>query len=449
MKIVRDQPPDLLGLESPRANLPRATVLTVVGFVAGVIVLVAMVPPVLMIAGGGVNVDGLISDLPWLLLLAPLTLIGPVLLYQRLRGHFIAVVKLRVDRRAGEIEMETENPLFTRPMTIQSKDVVRLVAGSASVRPHWRLTRAGRNPLVPGVRLTVWWRAGARTRSRSVTFPVEDVNKREEVADLGYRMGRASGLLHSRVLRSDERDIEVEVTRDRVAGSEPLPEFEGPADYARDIVAPQALRAVSVETMPAFVPKEFRSRSRVSVWEPRREVRFHRPAGLIAIGCMPFTLLVLTGPLLLLTPASPGNLSGKLIISAVLGLAGLFFGWLASEFVSAEAGRTVKLDWAGNRLKIRGAFLGKAHALSDVLELELRSVPQTVRVGRNGSYLAHSCQVLAHLRPGAVPKDAPLLLVETESFREDPDTPYRQALPLATELAEALNVPRRVTAAPQ
>jgi hypothetical protein len=445
MKIIRDAPPDLLRLESPRANLPRATVLTIVGFVAGVIVLVAFVPPVLMIAQGRVNVDGLISDLPWLLLLAPVSLIGPVFLYQRLRGQFIAVVKFQVDRRAGEIEIETENPLFARPTIIQSKDVVRLVVGSALVRPHWRLMRAGRNPLVLGVRLSLWWRDGGRTRSRTVTFPVEDVNKREEVADLGYRMGRACGLLYSKVLRSDERDIEVEVTRDRASGSEPLPVFEGPADYARDIVAPLAQRAVSVETMPAFAPAEFKSPSRVSVWEPRREVTFCRPAGLIALGCMPFTLLVLTGPVLLLTPAAPGNLSGKLIISTVLGLAGLFFGWLAKEFVTAEGGRTVKLDWAKGRLRIRGAFLGKAYALGDIRELELRSVPQTVRVGRNGSYLAHSCRVLVHLTSGAVPKDEPLMLVETDSFREDPDTPYRLALPLATELAEALNVPRRVT----
>jgi hypothetical protein len=446
MKIIRDEPPDLLVLESPRANLPRGAVLTILGFVAGVIVLVAIVPPVMMIASGSVNVDGLMSDLPWLLLFGPVTLIGPVFLYQRLRGQFIAVVKLRVERRAGEIEIETENPLFTRTIIIQLKDVVRLVVGSASVRPHWRLMRAGHNPLVPGVRLTVWWREGGRTRSRTVSFPVEDVNTREEVADIGYRMGRASGLLYSKVLRNDERDIEVEVTRDRGSGSEPLPVFEGPAEYARDIVTPLALRAVSVETMPPFAPADFKSPSRVSVWEPRREVAFSRPAGLIALGCMPFTLLALTGPVLLLTPAAPGNLSGKLIISTVLGLAGLFFGWLASEFVTAEGGRTVKLDWISDGLKIRGAFLGKTYALSDIRELELRSVPRTVRVGRNGSYLAHSCQVLVQLTPGAVPKDEPLMLVETDSFREDPDTPYRLALPLATELAEALNVPRRVTA---
>lgn len=446
MKIIRDEPPDILVLESPRANLPRGAVLTILGFVAGVIVLVAIVPPVMMIASGSVNVEGLMSDLPWLLLLGPVTLIGPVFLYQRLRGQFVAVVKLRVERRAGEIEIETENPLFTRAMIIQLKDVVRLVVGSASVRPHWRLMQAGRNPLAPGVRLTVWWRDGRRTRSRTVAFPVADVNKREEVADIGYRMGRACGLLHSKVLRNDERDIEVEVTRDRASGSESLPVFEGPAEYARDIVTPLALRAVSVETMPPFAPGEFKSPSRVSVWEPRREVTFSRPAGLIALGCMPFTLLVLTGPVLLLTPAAPGNLSGKLIISTVLGLAGLFFGWLASEFVTAEGGRTVKLDWASDGLKIRGAFRGKTYPLSDIRELELRSVPQTVRVGRNGSYLAHSCQVLVHLRSGAVLKDEPLMLVETDSFREDPDTPYRLALPLATELAEALNVPRRVTA---
>lgn len=36
------------------------------------------------------------------------------------------------------------------------------------------------------------------------------------------------------------------------------------------------------------------------------------------------------------------------------------------------------------------------------------------------------------------------MLVKTNEFREDPDTPYRQALPLATELADALGVRRHV-----
>ena len=447
MKIVRDEPQDLLVLESPRANLPRGAVRLFLALVAGVVVLVTFVPPVLMIAQGRVDVGGLRSGLPWLLLLVPV-LIGSWFLSWRLRGHFTATVKVRVDRLAGELEIENENPIFsTRPSVTRLEDVARLVVGNALVRPHWQLLRAGRNPMVAGVRLFVEWQEGGRTRSRTVTFPVDDLDKREEVADLAYRMGRAAGLFYGRVLRSDDRDLEVELTRDCLTGSESLPRFEGPAEYAKDVVAPQALRAASVEKVPAFVPAEFKGRSKVRVWEPRREVRFQKPAGLIALGCMPFTLLALTGPaLLLILPNDPARPALKFIIAGVLGLMGLFVAWLASEFASAEAGRAVKLDWARDCLKIRGAFLGKTYALSDILELELRPVRRQVRRGRTGSYHAYTCEVLVHLKPGAVSKGDPLLLIETDSFAEDPDTPYRLALPLAVELAEALNVPRRVTA---
>jgi hypothetical protein len=36
-------------------------------------------------------------------------------------------------------------------------------------------------------------------------------------------------------------------------------------------------------------------------------------------------------------------------------------------------------------------------------------------------------------------------VVETTHLQDDPDTPYRAALPLATELARALGVERRLT----
>lgn len=445
MKIVREEPQQLLVLESPRASLPTGAVGLVLALVVGAVVVFTVVPLLVLVAQARIGADGVLYGLPLLLL----SFIGPFILYLRLRGQFTVTVKVRVDRYAGELEIEDENLIFAaRPKIARLADVSRLVVGNALVRPHWlEFLRASRSPMAPGVRLFVEWQDGGRKRSHTVTFPVEDLDKREEVADLAYRMGRAAGLFYSRVLRSDQRDLEVEITRDRVTGSEPLPQFEAPAEYAKDVVAPQALRAASEEKVPAFVPAEFKSPSRVQVWEPRREVRFHKPAGLIALGCMPFTLLVLVGPaLLLIPPSDPARPAGRFIISGVLGVMGLFFGWLASQLVSAEAGRDVKLDWAGNRVRIRGAFLGETYALSDIRELELRSVRRYVRTGKTASYHYYTCDVLAHLRPGAAPKAEPLLLVATDSFREDPDTPYRMALPLATELAEALNVPHRVTA---
>jgi hypothetical protein len=67
------------------------------------------------------------------------------------------------------------------------------------------------------------------------------------------------------------------------------------------------------------------------------------------------------------------------------------------------------------------------------------------RGGKNSSsYHSYRCEVHLHRRDPA-PANKPVVLVKTTEFREDPDTPYRRALPLATELAEALGIERRVT----
>jgi hypothetical protein len=57
----------------------------------------------------------------------------------------------------------------------------------------------------------------------------------------------------------------------------------------------------------------------------------------------------------------------------------------------------------------------------------------------------HFCEVGVRVLDPASGSVIYAALVETERFHDDPDTPYKAALPLATDLASSLGVARRIT----
>jgi hypothetical protein len=124
---------------------------------------------------------------------------------------------------------------------------------------------------------------------------------------------------------------------------------------------------------------------------------------------------------------------------------GLVIALVAAVVIAAALPRRVTVDWSAQTITVGGLFRRKTIALADVTVLEMHCVRTYHSGGKNSSsYHSYRCDLQAHLRPGAGEKK-PLVLVATRSFREDPDTPYRSTLPLATELAEAMGVSRRVT----
>ena len=104
--------------------------------------------------------------------------------------------------------------------------------------------------------------------------------------------------------------------------------------------------------------------------------------------------------------------------------------------------RTVTFDWTTARATARGT--GRFDlAFADIAALELRQVHRVSR-GKNSTTHWYYCTILLHRR-GSGGGGRPITVVETTQLRDDPDTGYRAALPLATELARALGVERRIT----
>ncbi len=172
-----------------------------------------------------------------------------------------------------------------------------------------------------------------------------------------------------------------------------------------------------------------------------------KPLGFAAIGCLPFVALVFVGPAaFVFVRTAAADLSARIIMSVFLGIFGLIFGLVAAAAVGAALPRRVRLDWTAHTLEIGGLLRRSSRPLSDIGELELKCVRTYHSGGKNSSaYNSYRCDVVGHMRGAAEGQPATEVLVATEEFREDADSPYRMTLPLAVELAEALGVKRRVT----
>ena len=446
MKLLRDEPQQLLVLESPALGIPRA-----VGYVVKLLVFGFAVAPVLFFA-----VPMLGSGRPELPLLAfgamfaLFWMVGASRVFVGLRKTLRFPRRIRVDRYAGELEIEEEGLLEGAKAEVFRLDrVQRVRVATTLAKPSLGEARSAvRGGPRPGVKLTLEL-VDARERAvrRELSFLVEHLDKREEVADFAYRFGRAAGLHYSRVLRSDPREMEIELQSEAGHGMETVPLIEGPADYARDRIVPQAGRAAAQEKIAVFAAADFRGPAQIAVWEPRREVRFVKPLGFAAIGCLPFVALIVLGPTaFVFLRTEPSDIGGRIVMSVFLGIFGLIFGLVAVAAVGAALPRRVRLDWSAHTLEVGGLVRRSTRPLSDIAELELKCVRTYHRGGKNSSaYNSYRCDVIGHMRGGAEGQAATEVLVTTEEFREDADSPYRMTLPLAVELAEALGVKRRVT----
>jgi hypothetical protein len=358
-----------------------------------------------------------------------------------------APVAFQASRDAAVLELVERNVLTRRerretfPLSGLAGLSVETVSGSGP--------RPGLHAVTPNVRITLRIDDGSRTpRARTVSLHVEGVDRREEVADLAYRLGAASGLAYQRVVRSDVRDIELAISPSMGIGHERIPALEGRADYAANVFSHAALAAAAEERVPPFDPAQFPSDHKVAKWLPGREVTFRRPLGL-GLGCLPFAVAaLLAGPALFVISTSrrpETALADRLVPSAFLGVFGLFFGVIALSAVVSALPRRVTIDWARQAITIGGLFTRTEIPLADVHAVEARCVRTLHSGGKNkSSYQTYRCEVQAHRRDPAANSKA-VVLVQTSEFREDPDTPYRRTLPLVTELAEALGVERRIT----
>ena len=359
-----------------------------------------------------------------------------------------APLAVHASRDSGVLELVEQNVLTRRER--REPFPLAELAGLSLETISGKGSRPALHAVTPNVRLTLRLDGGSRKpRARVISLHVEGVDRREEVADLAYRLGAASGLAYQRVVRSDLRDIELEISPSMGIGYERIPPLEGRADYAADVFSRAAATAAAEERVPPFDPAQFPCDHKVAKWLPGREVAFRKPLGFSALGCLPFAVAgLLAGPALFIVSTSrrpETALADRLVPSAFLGVFGLFFGLIALAAVASALPRRVTIDWARQAITIGGLFTRKEVPLADVGAVEARCVRTYHSGGKNSSpYHSYRCEVQVHRRdPGAASK--PVELIKTSEFREDPDTPYRRTLPLVTELAEALGVERRIT----
>jgi hypothetical protein len=351
------------------------------------------------------------------------------------------VLRLRESRYFGGVTPEAIIPLARLDGI-----TVRRTAKAPSLFDPLRPVKDG-----PGVALTFRIRregASSGLESREVACGIEHLDRPEEVADLALRLGAATGLTFFRTVRSDARDVEVELRRGIETGFREVPAGLGRADYARDVVAASARAIAATETVPLFEPKAFRGDHRIAVWTPGSEVRFRKPLSLAAIGCLPFTLLVFAGPaaffFIRMVGANDGSDTGsRLVVSVVLGLFGLIFGLIAIVAVASSLPRTALLDWTTRQVELRTLTKRRQLAFEAIQAVEMKALHH-LSTGKTPRHY-YWCEVGLHVRSDTSGDVAYEALVATERITDDPDAPPRMALPLATELATALRVPRRVS----
>lgn len=446
MRITRDTPGERLTLEGdPKPQVPAAAL----GCLAVVVLPFLWTPAGLLLdlfRGEGMD-PGRVLALGFSALFA--TVAMAALFVPRLsRVPF----RVDVDRTAGEVRFVHRRLAFggeqERVLGLKRLRHITL----RTITAVSRLQALGEGRGAGGKALQIEFRvardeAGDRLETRELILRVLDLDQAAEVVDFAYRLGAASGLTFAKVVRNDPGAVEIELSPTREPGFSPAPWDLAKADYAKNVVAPAAREAVAHEKVPPFEPRTFPCDHRIRVYEPRSRVVLRKPWGFAALGCLPFTLLVLTGPVVFLFArfTTPTEWPMRLFVSGFVGLFGLMLGGVAMLMVHSALPRTVTFDWSSGRAVARGTRRFDL-AFADLEALELRQIHR-VSTGKNSTTHWYYCAILLHRRSSAGEGGGPTSVVETTHLRDDPDTGYRAALPLATELARALGVERRISEA--
>jgi len=306
-----------------------------------------------------------------------------------------------------------------------------------------------------GLTIAFYSASGEFLPPSSMSFAVDGLDRSEEVVDFAFRLAAAAGLPSHRIVRNDPRAVEVELLRGTkeatAAAVAPVPAVFPAVDFARDEAAPAAKAAAAQEVVEAVRSAEFDGDHEIKVWKPGTEVVFDSPwDGWWPLFGLSFFLL---GPAFYVwgeRNTLSGNEDDTMGLALLFEVIGAMIGIPSLVGLFKAKSRTVRLDWAERTISIREGSRTRIIPMADISALELDCIHETDGGGGGGTG-THSnnvvihryhCLLRLHLRDGGAPSSAPL--IETE-VSDEPDGPYRQAIPLATELARALGVERRVT----
>lgn len=344
---------------------------------------------------------------------------------------------ITLDRDAGTWVVDEASVLGTLQRTVSwPLDEIREVVLESNPRGRWR------EGVRPYLLLTLVRDNGERW---PISFWIDDLEQRQELLDLAFRVAAITGHAAYRTSRNDPIGLGVTLVRAVGEGSEPVPAVEGAACYDRDEVGGEI--AVPEMEVPPFDPAVFESAYRVEQWEPGTRVVLRRPFGMLALGCTGLFLAVF-GALsaLFLFGAVEAEGPERLIIGFI-GLVGavVVIGALANA-VRGSLPRTVTVDWAARSIQVRGLLDTTEFPFDRLRELEVRGARQVRPASRGTSGgVYYRCVLVAHgdVRGRTGAQEVPL--VDTLTTKGDAATPVRAARPLAAALAEAIGVPHRYT----
>ncbi|HLC45562.1 MAG TPA: hypothetical protein VJI67_01685, partial [archaeon] len=277
-----------------------------------------------------------------------------------------------------------------------------------------------------------------KARSLFIPFKVKDVNHREEAMDLFFKAARIAGFDYYSVLRSDPRWLEIESSKGKVEGSVQVPVQGERQDYARD-TALATVKEPGLKVKP-FDPKSFSSDNELLEWAPGDRVKFFKPKPSIST-ILGFSIVIaaIAGGISFvvlpdfawLLPFKPDALAASLAVAAAAGVSfGAGFHYLAKE-------QEALFDWGFGKVTFRAGSASRGFSFKEIQGLSLKGLSETRSSGgkNKSTYTVYWCELYAQLPGGNE------LVAATNEFREDAETPYDMSLPLAVELANALNVP--------
>jgi hypothetical protein len=433
MEIVSDEPGRRLVVDETASRMPLA----ILG--AGLVLVVLLAAPwrglwAVVAHGAPLESVDLAGSAVWLIL-------GSLLLLS-LRGGS-RIEGITADREGGVVVRSSHVAGFIRWTQRVPPDAIEGFTLDVAPSPGGSLQHPSGPARPLPLRLTL--RAGGRRR-KPIPLRVLQVERSSEVADLALRAGAAVGLRYFRVVASDAQQFEIELLRTAGPDAKTVPALGRRADDARDGVATPAVAAAS-DTARRFDPSTFEGKPPVTAWAPGRRVSFDKTWG-AAILLSPLLAAALTGPLawwrlpaLHRMPLLPRVAALALITLA--GLAVALIGWMG---LTTSLPRRVTLDWETRSLVLDGARSRRSVPFSDIEAIEVRPRLYRGRRGQRQYTTYHWCEIRAALHPAEGPP-VNELLAETRQYREDGVTPHAMAVPLARELAAALDLKVRETPA--
>ena len=400
-------------------------------------------------------IDAEIGWITKVILFAAASLIARLLVFfvETLLTPRSGAVELQIDQPASEIRL-TRHSVFRKPRPIvvdtHRLSSLRLAATgmpSISLSNLFAAARAssGQGPVDGAslaqqhlrttpleLELSIDYETSEGRSDRQVfKLGVDGVSSASQAVVLGFRMAAASDLGYQQVYVVPRVGVEIHLRPESGPDLEPVPDN----DAGLETVAEQALGKANT---PPFDPQNLLADHVVTTWSPGHQVVFEKNPSRARFLALPFALLALVGPALLFyaqVHEKEINPVGFVVLSGL----GLLVGCLAILIVRLPK-RRVEFDWPRQTLTITRRPKATTWPLHDLRRLEIEGIVSRSSSGDSGSTsTSYRCEVKV-VSVGSTDRGGkPIELLSTRSSPRA-EEPWRQASPLAEDLAEALGL---------